>query len=49
MGLLIGEMFDLESLADDCAQDGKYEFFFCAPPLPFTKAVGSPVNPMAIK
>jgi kynurenine formamidase len=49
MGLLIGEMFDLESLADDCAQDGTYEFFFCAPPLPFAKAVGSPVNPVALK
>jgi len=26
-----------------------YEFFFCGPPLPITKAVGSPTNPMAIK
>ena len=31
------------------AQDHVYEFFFCAPPLPITKAVGSPVNPIAIK
>ena len=29
-------------LADDCAADGVYEFFFCGPPLPFTRAVGSP-------
>ena len=36
-------------LADDCAEDGVYEFFFTAPPLPITKAVGSPINPMAIK
>ena len=35
--------------ADDCAEDGVYEFFFCAPPLPITKAVGSPLNPIAIK
>ena len=49
MGLLIGEMFDLEELASDCAEDGVYEFFFVAPPLPFTGAVGSPVNPVAIK
>jgi hypothetical protein len=48
-GMLIGEMFDLEALADDCAADGVYEFMFVAPPLPFTKAVGSPLNPMAIK
>lgn len=48
-GLLIGEIFDLDKLADDCAADGVYEFMFAAGPLPFTKAVGSPLNPMAIK
>jgi kynurenine formamidase len=49
MGLLIGEIFDLEELAADCAADGVYEVFFAAPPLPITGAVGSPVNPLAIK
>ena len=49
MGLLVGEIFDLEALADDCADDGHYEFFVTAPPLPITGAVGSPVNPIAIK
>lgn len=49
MGLYVGEIFDLEALADDCAEDGQYDFFFCAAPLPFSRAVGSPVNPMAIK
>lgn len=49
MGLLIGEIFYLDELAADCARDKVYEFFFCAPPLPITGAVGSPVNPMAIK
>jgi kynurenine formamidase len=49
MGLHIGEIFDLEALASDCAQDGVYEFFFVAPPLPITGAVGSPINPYAIK
>ncbi|MPZ52064.1 MAG: cyclase family protein [Acidimicrobiia bacterium] len=49
MGLWLGEIFDLEPLADDCADDGVYEFFFCGPPLPFTRAVGSPLNPTAIK
>jgi kynurenine formamidase len=48
-GLLIGEIFDLEALAEDCAGDGRYEFLFSAPPLPITGAVGSPVNPIAIK
>lgn len=49
MGLLVGEIFDLEALADDCASDGVYEFLFSAPPLPITGGVGSPVNPLAIK
>jgi kynurenine formamidase len=49
MGLLVGEIFDLETLAEDCARDGVYEFMFVAPPIPITGAVGSPVNPFAIK
>jgi kynurenine formamidase len=49
MGLLLGEIFDLEELADSCAQDGRYAFFFSGLPLPITGAVGSPVNPMAVK
>lgn len=49
MGMLVGEIFTLEALADDCAADGVYEFLFVAPPLPITGAVGSPINPQAIK
>jgi kynurenine formamidase len=49
MGLLVGEIFDLEALAADCGSDGRYEFLFTAPPLPITGGVGSPVNPLAIK
>jgi kynurenine formamidase len=49
VGMWIGEIFDLEGLAADCAGDGVYEFLFCGPPLPFTRAVGSPLNPMAVK
>lgn len=48
-GMMVGEIFDLEALADDCAADGVYEFLFTAPPLPITGGVGSPVNPLAIK
>jgi len=48
-GILIGEIFDLDGLAADCAADAVYEFFFVAPPLPITGAVGSPINPQAIK
>ncbi|WP_349899747.1 cyclase family protein [Parafrigoribacterium soli] len=49
MGLYIGEMWDLDELAADCASDGRYEFFLTAAPIPFTNAVGSPVNPVAVK
>ncbi len=49
MGLLVGEIFALDELAEDCAADGVYEFLFVAPPLPITRAVGSPINPQAIK
>ncbi len=49
MGLSVGEIFDLAALARDCAADGRYEFLFVAPTLPITGAVGSPVNPLAIK
>lgn len=48
-GMLVGEIFDLDALAADCAEDGRYDFMFVAPPLPFTGAVGSPLNPLAIK
>ena len=49
MGLLVGEIFDLDPLAEDCAADGRYEFLLTAAPLPITGGVGSPVNPVAIK
>ena len=49
MGLTMGEMFYVKELAADCAADGVYEFFFCAPPLVITGGTGSPINPQAIK
>jgi kynurenine formamidase len=49
MGLLLGEIFALDALAAACAADGNYEFLFSAPPLPITGAVGSPINPVAIR
>lgn len=49
IGISMGEIFNLKELADDCEEDGVYEFLFTAPPLPITKAVGSPINPMAVK
>ena len=49
MGMTLGEILDLDELAEDCAADGVYEFFTTAPPIKFTNAVGSPINPLAIK
>ncbi|MBO2458459.1 cyclase family protein [Actinomadura violacea] len=49
MGLLIGELWDLDALAADCAADGVHEFWLAAGPIPVTGAVGAPVNPIAVK
>jgi kynurenine formamidase len=49
LGLLLGELFDLDELAADCAGDGVYECFVVAAPLPVVNGVGSPLNPIAIK
>ena len=49
MGMTMGEIFNVKELAEDCAADGVYEYLFVAPALPITGAVGSPVNPLAIK
>jgi kynurenine formamidase len=49
MGLFLGEMWDLDALAADCAADGVWDFFLTAAPLPVTGAVGAPVNPIAVK
>ena len=49
MGLTLGEIFFLEELAADCAADGRWAFLLVAPPLPVTRAVGTPINPYALK
>jgi len=49
MGMTMGEIFNVKELAEDCAADGVYEYLFVAPAIPITGAVGSPVNPLAIK
>jgi kynurenine formamidase len=49
IGMTLGEILDFDELAADCVADGVWEFFFCGPPLKFTRAVGSPINPLAIK
>ncbi len=48
-GMPIGEMFYLEALADDCAQDKRYEFFLTSAPLNKLGGVASPPNALALK
>jgi len=48
-GMPIGEFFYLEKLAEDCRQDGVYEFFFTSAPLNKLGGVASPPNALAIK
>jgi kynurenine formamidase len=49
MGLMLGEMFDLEELSEDCEQDGVWEFMFCGAGIKVTGGVGSPLTPLALK
>ena len=49
LGLPLGEMWNLEPLADDCASDGRYECFFSSAPLNLPAGVASPPNALAIK
>ena len=49
LGVFLGEIWWLEELAEDCAADGRYEFFISAPPLNIPGAVGSVINPLAVQ
>jgi kynurenine formamidase len=49
MGMTQGQNWVLDELAAACAADGRYEFLLEASPQPFVNAVGSPVNPVAVK
>ena len=48
-GLPLGELFNLDPLAADCAADHTYEFFFTSAPLNKLGGIASPPNALAIK
>lgn len=48
-GMPIGEMFQLDALAEACAADQRYEFFFTSAPLNKLGGVASPPNALAIR
>lgn len=47
-GCPIGEMFDLEGLAEECRKRGRWSFFFCSEPMNVKGGVASPPNAIAI-
>jgi kynurenine formamidase len=49
LGLPLGELFDLEELAEDCTRDGVTEFMLVSAPLNLQGGIASPPNAVAIK
>ena len=49
LGIPIGELFDLDALADDCAASGTYDAFFTSAPLNLPAGVATPPNALAIR
>ncbi|OAA63601.1 hypothetical protein SPI_03764 [Niveomyces insectorum RCEF 264] len=47
-GMPIGEMFDVEALAEECARQKRWSFFFTSAPLNLPGGVASPPNALAI-
>jgi hypothetical protein len=49
LGVTLTGTADLEQLAADCAEDGRYAFLHVAAPLEVAKGSGSPVDPVVIE
>jgi kynurenine formamidase len=49
LGLPIGELFDLDALAEDCEEDQSYRCLLTSAPLRIRGGVASPPNALAIK
>mgnify|MGYP001343561691 CR=1 FL=1 len=49
LGMPIGELFELEALAADCAADGRFTCFLTSAPLQLTGGAASPPNAVAVK
>jgi kynurenine formamidase len=49
LGIPIGELWDLDALAEDCASTGTYESFFTSAPLNIPSGVATPPNALAIR
>jgi kynurenine formamidase len=49
LGIPVGELWDLDELADDCARDGRYSGFLTSAPLNLEGGTGTPANALVIK
>ena len=49
LGIPLGELWDLDALAADCAGDGVHECFFTSAPLNLRNGVASPPNALCLK
>lgn len=49
LGIPIGELFDLDALAEACAADGRYDAFFTSAPLIVPGGVASPPGAICVK
>ena len=47
-GMPIGEMWDLEELAEECKRQKRWSFFVTSSPLNVTGGVASPPNAIAV-
>lgn len=48
LGMVLGELFNFERLAEACAAEGRYEFLVASAPLNLVGGVGSPANAIAV-
>jgi kynurenine formamidase len=49
LGVVFTEAGCLDDIAADCAQDGRYEAFFCPSPIKVVGGTGGSVNPIVLK
>jgi hypothetical protein len=49
LGIPLGEMWDLDALADDCAATGTYDSLLTSAPLNLRHGVASPPNAIALR
>jgi len=49
LGFVVGELLDFDTLAERCAEDGRWTFVFTAVPLNIRGGLGSPANAVAIR